>query len=66
MNKFYNASVMSAQDEARRYARRELEEKAITDKYASVDMEQIAAKCRAREEERVKSENAANQKKKKK
>ena len=52
MNKFYNASILAAQDEARRYARRELEETASVNKHKDVDLELVIARCREKDAEK--------------
>lgn len=65
MNKFYSVEILSAKEEAKRYARRTIEEGNITNRYKDVDIKLVAARCMEREEERVK-EDAANKKKKKK
>ena len=47
MNKFYNAQIMEAMDEAARFARREMEEEKVLEKYSGVDIEAVALQLKA-------------------
>ena len=47
MNKFYNAQIMEAMDEAARFARREIEEEKVLEKYGSIDILSVAAQLKA-------------------
>lgn len=47
MNKFYNAQIMEAMDEAARFARREMEEEKVLEKYSGVDIEAVVLQLKA-------------------
>ncbi len=48
LNKFYNADIMEAADEAGRYARRELEEQKVMERFANVDIRAAALRLKER------------------
>jgi YidC/Oxa1 family membrane protein insertase len=48
LNKFYNGDIMEAADEAGRYARRELEEKKVMERFANVDIHMAALRLKER------------------
>jgi YidC/Oxa1 family membrane protein insertase len=48
LNKFYNGDIMEAADEAGRYARRELEEKKVMERFANVDIHAAARRVKER------------------
>ena len=48
MNKFYNAQIMNAMDEAARYARRENEEAVALEKYKAVNIHEVVAQLKER------------------
>ncbi len=48
LNKFYNGDIMEAADEAGRYARRELEEQKVMERFANVDIHAAALRLKER------------------
>ena len=48
LNKFYNGDIMEAADEAGRYARRELEEQKVMERFANVDIRAAAQRLKER------------------
>lgn len=58
LNKFYNADIMEASDEAGRYGRRELEEAKVLERFANVDIHDAAARMKVRADAKAEEKNA--------
>ena len=58
MNKFYNAEIMEASDEAGRYARREIEEAKVLERFEKVDIHEAVDRLKTRANEAAAEKNA--------